>query len=87
MSRNQNIWSPSHCLQENGSLLKPVLLHIDTINQTSYVQTPFALMQNGFVKAPQVVHFSPKCNSVCRKDKTLLQGEEFLELSPRFLRI
>lgn len=44
MSRNQNIWSPSHCLQENGSLLKLVLLHIDTINQTSYVETPFALM-------------------------------------------
>lgn len=43
MSRNENIFkSPSHCLQEAGSLLKLLLLCIDRINQTSYVQVPFA---------------------------------------------
>lgn len=37
------MFEESHCLQEDCSLLKLLLLHIDTINQTSYVQVPLIL--------------------------------------------
>lgn len=45
MSRNQNILRVSvTVLQETVSLLKLLLPHIDMINQTPYVQVPFATM-------------------------------------------